>query len=94
MTTQYICRATLAVHSLEEIRALHPNASLPENADCEVLGFAKVSPTAPPTYDPITHGLRAAAPAPEAGQFVQQWEVYPLPDEEVAANLQAQGGHE
>lgn len=94
MSTQYICRATLAVHTLEGIRALHPNASLPENADCEVLGYAKVSPAPPPTYNAITHGLRAAAPAPEAGQFVQQWEVYPLPIEEVEANLQAQGGHE
>lgn len=42
-----------------------------------------------PAFDPITHGVRAAAPVQVDGVWTQQWEVYPLPAEEVAANQAA-----
>ena len=43
------------------------------------------TPSTTPTYDPATHAVREAAPV----DGVQQWGVYPLPAEEVAANQAA-----
>lgn len=48
-----------------------------------------LAPTEPPAYDPITHGVRAAMPVKVGNDWHQQWEVYPLPAEEVAANQAA-----
>lgn len=48
-----------------------------------------LTPTEAPAYDPITHGVRAAAPVQVGGVWTQQWEIYPLPAEEVAANQAA-----
>lgn len=46
-------------------------------------------PAGSPAHDPITHAVRPADPAMIDGQWTQQWEVYPLPAEEVAANQAA-----
>jgi hypothetical protein len=43
-----------------------------------------------PAYDPSTHGLYEAPAKDVFGVLTQQWEVYPLPAEVVAANQRAQ----
>ena len=48
-----------------------------------------LTPAEAPAYDPITHAVRPAGPALIDGQWVQQWEVHPLPAEEVATNQDA-----
>lgn len=48
-----------------------------------------LTPTEAPAFDPITHGVRAAAPVQVDGVWTQQWEVYPLPAEEQDANAQS-----
>ena len=45
--------------------------------------------TDPPAFDPITHGVRAAVPVQVDGVWTQQWEIYPLPAEDVVANQAA-----
>lgn len=42
-----------------------------------------------PEHNALTHLVRAADPVLIAGQWTQQWEVLPLPAEEVAANFAA-----
>lgn len=45
-----------------------------------------LTPTEPPAYNYITHGVRVATPAQINGEWAQQWEVFSLPAEEAAAN--------
>ena len=55
----------------------------------DAMPLPSLTPAEPPAYDPITHGVRAATPVLIDGQWTQQWEVFPLPAEEVAANQAA-----
>lgn len=48
-----------------------------------------LTPTEAPTYDPVTHGVRAAVPVKVGNDWHQQWEVFPLPAEDVVANQAA-----
>lgn len=48
-----------------------------------------LTPTEAPAYNALTHSIRAADPVMIEGQWTQQWEVYPLPFDEAAANLQS-----
>lgn len=57
------------------------------------LAWLELVDTPRPAFDPMTHGLRAAAPLIERDQCVLQWEVYPLPAEEVKANTAAKIAH-
>lgn len=52
----------------------------------DAMPLPSLTPTEPPAYDPITHGVRAATPVKVGNDWHQAWEVYPLPAEEVAAN--------
>lgn len=56
---------------------------------CEQLRVHPLVRTEQPTFDPVSQGVRAADPALIEGQWTQQWEVYPLPAEEAAANFTA-----
>ena len=53
------------------------------------LAWLELIDTPRPAYDPLTHGLRTAPPLVTASQYTKQWEVFPLPAEEVAENLAA-----
>ena len=48
-----------------------------------------MQPTPTPAYNTLTHSIRAATPLLLDGTWTQQWEVYPLPAEEVTANFAA-----
>lgn len=85
----YVHLKTLAVRSIDEIRALHPNASLPVNANCDVLGYAPLVDTPYPVYNRFTEAVRNATPVNVEGVWQQRWEVYPLPAEDVEANTTA-----
>ena len=76
----------------DETHYCAPERLTPEEADqfCVVLRVDTLAPS----YDAITHGLREAAPAQVDGIWTQQWEVYPLPVEEVEANTAAQVARE
>lgn len=53
------------------------------------LAWLELIDTPRPAYNPLTHGLRTAPPLVTASQYTKQWEVFPLPAEEVAENLAA-----
>ena len=56
---------------------------------CEQFRVYPLVRTEQPAFDTITQGVRAATPVLIEGQWTQQWEVYPLPIEEVEANQAA-----
>lgn len=89
MTNEYIKIDTLAVTSLSEIRAAHPNMSIPDGADLAGLGYARYERSTPPACNPMTQGVREIDPVPVDGVYRQQWETYDLPAEQVAANQAA-----
>ena len=61
----------------------------PEEA--EYFGVVPLTLTSPPSYNPVTHNRRELAPILVQNEWsqdwTQQWEVYPLPAGEVAANI-------
>ena len=81
----YLHTETLTQYTIDELRVRHPNASLPVNADCAVLGYERLTATPYPAYDRFTEDVRPATPVKIRGEWRQQWEVYPLPAEDVAA---------
>lgn len=81
----YVHIATLRVLSIDEIRAQHPEASIPPNGDVSILGYEPLTPTPRPAYDDLTQGLRQAPPTHVNGQWMQQWEIFPLPAEDLEA---------
>lgn len=63
--------------------------SLVRDGKAEQFRVYQLVRTEQPAFDPITQGVRAAAPVQVDGVWTQQWEVYPLPLEEQQANLAA-----
>lgn len=56
---------------------------------CEQFRVHPLTPTEAPAFDPITQGVRAATPVKVGNDWHQQWEVFPLPAEDVVANQAA-----
>ena len=71
--------------TFDQVRKLYPSKSFPASGKINTPEVQAYTPSTTPTYDPATHAVREAAPV----DGVQQWEVYPLPAEEVAANRAA-----
>ena len=71
--------------TFDQVRKLYPNNSFPASGQIDTPEVSSYVPSTTPDYDPATHAVREAAPV----GGVQQWEVYPLPAEEVAANQAA-----
>ena len=79
-------------YSDTQLKRDNPQTSFPREINDEVrtsFGVYPVQATPQPEYDPATHSVRAADPLLIEGQWTLQWEVYPLPAEEVAANQAA-----
>lgn len=74
--------------TLDDIRKRHPNASIPTGGDCASLGYARLQMTPTPAYDDKQQGVRLARPAMINEVWQRQWEVYPLPAEDVAAHFE------
>ena len=70
--------------TFDQVRKLHPSKSFPADGQIDTPEVSSYAPAPTPQYNPATHAVREAAPV----GGVQQWEVYPLPAEEVAANAQ------
>jgi hypothetical protein len=71
--------------TFDQVRKLYPNKSFPADGRIDTPEVSSYVPSTTPDYDPATHAVRETAPV----DGVQQWEVYPLPAEEVAANQAA-----
>ena len=71
--------------TFDQVRKLYPNKSFPASGHIDLPEVQSYVPAPTPQYNPATHAVREAAPV----GGVQQWEVYPLPAEEVAANQAA-----
>lgn len=71
--------------TFDQVRRLFPQTSFREGAEVDMPEVQSYAPAPTPQYNPATHAAREAAPV----GGVQQWEVYPLPAEEVAANQAA-----
>lgn len=84
--TPTLYRKNSTTHTLDEVRALHPQTSIPAGADLSDLGYASIQPTTPPAHDPVREGLREVDPI----HGLQEWHVYPLPPEQLAVNLEQQ----
>ena len=71
--------------TFDQVRKLYPNNSFSASGQIDTPEVSSYVPSTTPQYNPATHAVREAAPV----DGVQQWEVYPLPAEEVAANKAA-----
>lgn len=84
---------TLAVFNAHhEIRAAFQNTSFPSvitDEDIASFGLMPVAKTGKPAHDPITQVVRERDPALIDGQWVQQWLVEDLPQEQAETNLLA-----
>ena len=72
----------------QEIRSAHPNTSFPTVFSAPD-GYNPVFPAPIPAFGTITQTAAEAAPALIDGEWVQQWEITDLPQEQIAANLAA-----
>lgn len=77
--------------AIDTIRAKFPNASIPDNADLSILGYAKViTEGSTPTFDPLREGLHYSIkqrPVVGGTEYLKEWHVHPLPDEEIEKNV-------
>ena len=87
--SEYIKLHTLAVTSISEIRAAHPNMSIPDGADLTDIGYGRYEHTSQPSVDSMTQGIRQVDPVLVDGMYQQQWIIYDLPAEHIAANQAA-----
>lgn len=71
--------------TFDQVRKLYPSKSFPASGQIDTPEVNSYAPAPTPQYNPATHAVREAAPV----GGVQQWEVYPLPAEEVEANQAA-----
>ena len=71
--------------TFDQVRKLYPNKSFPADGQIDTPEVSSYAPAPTPQYDPAMHAVRETAPV----GGVQQWEVYALPAEEVAANQAA-----
>lgn len=76
----------------DAIKVASPKASVPRrmsDAFLENNGYTRVQSSDRPAHDSLTQGVREIEPVQQGGQWVQQWEVYSLPADEVTANKTA-----
>ena len=71
--------------TFDQVRRLFPQTSFREGVPLDMPEVQSYAPAPTPQYNPATHAVREAVPV----GGVQQWEVYPLPTEEVEANQAA-----
>ena len=71
--------------TFDQVRKLYPSKSFPADGQIDTPEVSSYAPAPTPQYNPDTHAVREDAPA----GGVQQWEIYPLPAEDVAANQAA-----
>ena len=71
--------------TFDQVRKLYPSKSFPADGQIDTPEVSSYAPAPTPQYNPATHAVREAAPV----GGMQQWEVYALPAEEVAANQAA-----
>ena len=71
--------------TFDQVRKLYPSKSFPADGQIDTPEVSSYVPAPTPQYNPATHAVRETAPM----GGVQQWEVYPLPAEDVAANQAA-----
>ena len=71
--------------TFDQVRKLFPSKSFPADGQIDTPEVRSYAPAPTPQYDLATHAVREAAPV----GGVQQWEVFPLPAEDVAANQAA-----
>lgn len=71
--------------TFDQVRKLYPSKSFPADGQIDTPEVRSYAPAPTPQYNPATHAVREAAPV----GGVQQWEVFPLPAEDVAANQAA-----
>lgn len=91
MITYYYNPENGQEYTVEQIRERH-NASIPDNADLEFLGYYKIKQTEVPVYNALTQGVYFGVELREVDftrQYVRTWQVYDLPEEEVAENIAA-----
>ena len=74
--------------STYDVKNSFKNTSFPAVVSDDVLiemGIFPVNPSSP-EYDPLTERVEQAMPVLIDGHYVQQWSVYPLDEEAIAAN--------
>lgn len=79
-------------YSLAQLRADEPQRSFsssPSDRELAVFGVYRVQATAQPEYDPAAERVAEVQPIEQDGQWLQQWEVVELSEEEAAAYYRA-----
>lgn len=79
-------------YSLAQLRADEPQRSFsssPSDRELAMFGVYRVQATAQPEYDPAAERVAEVQPIEQDGQWLQQWEVVELSEEEAAAYYRA-----
>ena len=71
--------------TFDQVRKLYPSKSFPADGQVDTPEVSSYAPAPTPQYNPATHAVREATPVGGA----QQWEIYPLPVEDVVVNRAA-----
>lgn len=69
--------------TFDQVRKMFPQLSLRSNGEIQSEELNSYQPAPTPDYDPTTHAVREIMPI----DGMQQWEVYPLPPDQVEENL-------
>lgn len=74
-------------YSVDQLRTEHPHVSFPSDyrtnyALLAEYGIQRVTETSPPQVDKFTHRVQATDPAEVNGEYVQQWQVIELSEQE------------
>ena len=81
---------TLAVFTAHhEIRTAFPSVSFPSvmsEDDIAFVGLVPVTKTPQPAFNPVTQAVEQLPPTTDGDVWTQQWNVRPLPTEDVATN--------
>lgn len=68
--------------TFDAVRKLFPGRSFPSSGEVDMPDVRSYTPAPTPHYNPVTHGVREVEPVGGA----QQWQVYPLTEDQVAEN--------
>jgi hypothetical protein len=83
-------------YTIGQLRRDNPQVSFPKDIPAEVLATFDVHPvkrTSAPEHDTLTQLIRAIDPLQVDGEWVQQWEILGLPEDQAAENVRAHRGY-
>lgn len=77
-------------YTLGDLKKDHPQTSFPDKiTPLPEFGVVQVQPAPAPTFDSATHRVRHVTPRLEGDQYIEAWELIPLPLEQAQTNVRS-----